>query len=39
MHEVREIVLGLHMGRQYLTHRNSLTDSVVANGQGLLFQC
>ncbi len=38
-HEVREIVLGPHMGRQYLTHRNSLMDSVVANGQVLLFQC
>ncbi len=38
-HEVREIILGLHMGRQYLTHCNSLVDSVVANGQVLLFQC
>ncbi len=31
-HEVREIILGLHMGRQYLTYRNNLADSVVANG-------
>jgi hypothetical protein len=38
-HEVRKIGLGLHMGRQYLTHRNSLADTVVANGQVLLFQC
>ncbi len=38
-HEVREIILGPHMGRQYLTCCNSLADSVVANGQLLLFQC
>jgi hypothetical protein len=27
------------MGCQYLTQCNSLADSVVANGQALLFQC
>ncbi len=32
-HEVREIILGPHLGRQYLTHCNSLGDSVVADGQ------
>ncbi len=38
-HEVRKINHSPHTGRWYFTHCNSLANSVIANGQVLLFQC